>query len=238
MVFIDTQEMKEEIESACLGSFLAHNYLFNKKLCLVGGSLRADKIVPDFFKQFDIVVQLNHHILRRKRQPVDWWICRSSPPIVPDDIKVMRKCPTLVSSAVNTNKFLPLKEYAHDIGAIYIPFHETAFIRMNPYHSALEWCNAFWNEVDTNPLIGMLALRMILNYPIQSVMLTGFDFYEPDNGGFRPMIGPHHLKNQRDWLSQTWHCDHRVIFDKKLIKVLRLNPEKRSIGRFSNEPTA
>lgn len=215
--------------NGCIDEVLALQYLKGKKLCLVGGHESADSIHSRFFERFDIVIQLNHHILRRPQQPLDWWICRSSPPIEFSDLERLEKEPKIISTAVNTHKFPEFVQTAQAAGICFIPFHENCFIKANPFHYTLEWCNAFWHEMDTNPFIGTLALRMALNHPIKSIFLTGFDFFTQKDNKIKDRVGVHDTETQTNWFKKMWNTDFRVSFDNRLIECLKLDTTRRGI---------
>lgn len=110
-------------------------------------------------------------------------------------------------------------EEALNRNRIFFPFHEVGFAKENPYHSSMEWCNQFWNEIGTNPFVGLIAIRMILLFPIRSLNIVGFDFFKETVGEIRKKIGCHHVARQIEWLLHKYNTDFRITVDKRLEEI-------------------
>jgi len=208
----------------------AVDQLYGRDVVLVGGAASADKIrFTEADQRRFFVVQLNGHIYRRYvTQHCDWLVCRPEAVTLDDYAelpKAVRQAMSLISVPVNDPGFFKWAAHCDTL----IPFHDTAHAARNPWHFSLEWCNAFANELRTAPLTGMLALKMILMFPVRSVRLVGFDFYDGPDGEQKTMIGCHSLDRNREWLIRQWHCDYRIEFDGTLIKSLRLDPARRGL---------
>lgn len=208
----------------------ARGALYGKDVCLLGGMSELDSEVSSLLNRYDFFVHLNHHLLRRPALPCDWWICRSEVPVGIEDLEHLEKAPAILSTSVDGRKFEEFRNYALRRTVALIPFHEKHFARMNPFHFSLEWCNSFRNQLNTNPLLGVLALRMILSYPVRSVTLRGFDFYSSIKSNLEK-VGSHDLVPQKKWLIRTWQSDFRVHLDETLIQALGLDPKSRGISK-------
>ena len=104
---------------------------------------------------------------------------------------------------------------------IIFPFHEKGYLKPSPYGFAQEWCNQFWNALGTNPFIGMIALKILLMFPIKSIKLVGFDFFAPPQGGVRRQLGCHNITRQIDWLRQQYETDFRIELEPDLVKMIK-----------------
>lgn len=198
-----------------------YKHFYRKKILLVGGANSIDQLSLSAFVDEEYkIVQLNHHLTRRPNQPCDWLIARAGSGMDLDLLKTLPqyKQITFISTACHKHTF---KEF-FDHRKFYVwPFHEYRYARTNPFHPALEWCNQFWNELNTNPTIGMLALRMIQILPVAEIRLIGFDFWHDKQKGFEALrSGCHHLPTQIKWLKHQYHTDHRITLDPMLLKLL------------------
>lgn len=194
---------------------LLYDLLFEKDVYLFGGANWADNIrvsSADWNDKTKIYVQLNHHLTRRYHQPCDWLIARAGSGMDLEKFnrlaKQTRERIKVISCACNKHTF---NEFV-GVRPVF-PFHEIGYIKENPFHPSLEWCNAFWNEIKTNPLIGILAIKMILMFPIKSLTLRGFDFFAKPDGTQRDRLSCHHLGLQRAWLLERYRTDFRLNFD-------------------------
>lgn len=226
----------KEIER-CLFYDWPHLYqtIFDRDVILMGGNLQADYFKPTKEEKDLFWVQLNHHLTRRPHQPCDWLIARAGSGMDPKMFETLpekqRQRIKFISCACNKHTF---PEWLEVASLAVIPFHENGFAKRNPYHPALEWCNQFWNELNTNPMMGMLALKMILLLPVRSVRLIGFDFFEMPNGGKRQVIGPHYIPLQMEWLRDQWQTDFRIELDPLVVKMIGGDPTLRGIGKPYN----
>lgn len=224
--------LHSDIEKVCgeqghLNHSIAYNYLDGKNLCLVGGARYADEIPAAFFRRY-VVMQVNHHPKRRTHQPCHWWVTRPNAFLSIDELKVFA-APMIVSTPINKQWFLPMNEYAFSLGAAFIPWVDGQYTKANPYHYSLEWCNAFHNQLDTMPFVGVLALQMALRFPVRSIFLTGFDFYAEHRKDKTGSIESHGLKPQMKWMKEIWNQDFRVRYDRTLMRILGLDEKKRAI---------
>ena len=118
-----------------------------------------------------------------------------------------------------------VREYERESGRefhrrIDVPILSETFVRCSPFGPGDEWYNAFSKKLKTRPLTGIAALAFFLRFPIQSIHLTGFDFYT-NTYRFIPFeIGGHRLFSQVDWLRETIETDARVTADENSLDVL------------------
>jgi hypothetical protein len=207
-------------QTACLT-----NALFDRDVILMGGVAAADDIrfTAEEKRRF-FFVQLNHHLFRRQgNQPCDWLIARQGSGMRPDKFKTLqgetKERIKVVSCQLNHPEYF--WDWA-DLKPVF-PFFERGSNKLNPYHPALEWCNQFWNEIRTNPFLSMLALRMILLFPVRSVRLYGFNFFSDVRAPVKTKVGCHHVTKQTDWLCRMYHTDFRIELEPALIKMLKLD---------------
>jgi hypothetical protein len=197
--------------------------LFARDVVLVGGAARVDELTLDF-KDGRFYVQLNHHLTRR-RQPCDWLIARAGCGMNPEKLSALpegiRSRVKVVSTAVNKHMFPEWKKHYP-----VFPFHELRHGGLNPFHPCVEWCNQFWNEIKVNPFVGMIALRMILLFPIKSVELVGFDFYAR-GGSLQSKISCHYVQPQIEWLANLYKTDFRVILSSELQTLIGVTEHER-----------
>lgn len=203
--------------------------LFEREVVLMGGAHRADFIVhsgEDRKRYF--FVQLNHHFNRRfMRQTCDWLIARQGSGMIAGTfLKIPeqhRRRIRFISCQVNQpERFAEWDYVAQQQFATLFPFHESAFPKLNPYHHSLEWCNQFWNQLQTNPFIGVLAIKMILLFPVKSLWIRGFDFFREPNGTIRKKLSCHVIGRQIEWLRELYNSDMRITVDDDLLAVLKL----------------
>lgn len=191
----------------------------------MGGALPADnrtfskEEIDNYF-----FVHLNHHLFRREDvQPCDWLIARQGSTMIAENFLKLksktRERIKIISPQINEfEKYAEWRDLCTTSEKIIFPFHEAGFINMNPYHPSVEWCNQFWNEIGTNPFMGILAIRMILLFPIRSLKLYGFDFFK-EGEDFRKNIGCHNIRVQILWLLHLYNTDFRVEADQRLLNV-------------------
>lgn len=100
-------------------------------------------------------------------------------------------------------------------------------------------------EVGTSPLVGMVAVKHLLTMPIESLTITGCDFYlsgyGKDYGGLdyrqwvkrtEGTIGPtHDGPRQLRWLADQRQRDPRLNFDEELDRIAKLPalPDKKAM---------
>jgi hypothetical protein len=215
---------KKEIEDQYLASKeILDRELLAREVVLVGGDARVDDYKFDF-KDGRFYVQLNHHLTRRK-QPCDWLIARAGCGMTPERLSLLpdgvKSRVKVVSTSVNKHMF-PEWQRHYPV----FPFHELRHLKLNPFHPCVEWCNQFWNDIKVNPFVGMLALRMILLFPIKSVELIGFDFYA--RGGEVPSkISCHYISPQLNWLKNLYRTDFRVILSSELQQIIGVTEHER-----------
>jgi len=218
------------IDDNLLESFLFLNrFLFNKNVILLGGSSLIDSWRPtEQEKQNQVFVQLNHHIFRREHQPCDWLICRQGSGMLPDVFEDLRDWTKTRIKIISPQISRP-EYFVHWIQKPYtiFPFFEKAHKKLNPYHPAFEWCNSFWNEILTNPFIGILAVKMILLFPIQSLTLKGFDFFTNSNQDIPRRVGCHYVKTQTEYLINLYQSDYRIHLEPDLLKLLQVEKRER-----------
>jgi hypothetical protein len=203
--------------------------LFGKDIILIGGSYAGDckKFTREEREKY-FFVQLNHHIKRRSSdQPCDWLITRQGSGMVSSEFLKLPSSTIerikIISCQVNNPKiFQEWVMYGAYSGKIISPFHETGYAKENPFHSSLEWCNQFWNEIRTNPFIGVLAVKMILMFPIRSLKIIGFDFYkDPAVASWKTNISCHNVGNQVRWLMHQYRTDFRIEVDSGLLETFK-----------------
>lgn len=205
----------------------------------MGGSFVADKwnlSREEFNEKF--FIQVNHHIGRRVgNQPCDWLIARKGSGMRAEVFRALpepyQKRIKIISAQVNEPElFEGWEEFCKEKNIPLFPFHEKGFINENPYHSSLEWCNQYWNEIGTNPFIGMLAVKMILMFPVRSLKLCGFDFFKTPEGVVRKQLSCHNITRQVHWLRGIYSGDFRLNIDKGLTDVFNSFGEiKRGITK-------
>jgi hypothetical protein len=226
----DPYTLEESIRSAFP---VLWEMLFNRDVYLIGGSAKADNIkFSEEEKQSKIFVQLNHHLTRRHHHPCDWLIARAGSTMNPTLFKTLpeklQKQIKVVSCACNKNTF---KDWLN-AGFLVYPFHEVGYSKANPYHPALEWCNQFWNEIRTNPLVGMIAVKMILMFPVKSLTLKGFDFYRLSNGCTLAQVACHEIPIQKRWLRHLYLTDFRINLEDSLVNQLKIEGFYRGISKL------
>lgn len=87
----------------------------------------------------------------------------------------------------------------------------------NPRGIFFEWSNVLAKQLRTMPLTGIYAIRFFSLLPVESIAITGFDFYAGSNGGIIPyLINSHHLHPQAQWLARLCEADPRVQISKEL----------------------
>lgn len=105
--------------------------------------------------------------------------------------------------------------------------------------------SALMREVGTSPLVGMVAVKHLLTMPIESLTITGCDFYlsgyGKDYGGLdyrqwvkrtEGTIGPtHDGPRQLRWLADQRQRDPRLNFDEELDRIAKLPalPDKKAM---------
>jgi hypothetical protein len=201
--------------------------LFDRDVVIIGGSIAGDRFEPSKKERAEkIFVQLNHHWLRRfTYQPCDWLISRKGSGMSVERLKKeipeesLKRLEFISCQVNNLDHYLDWSMYSAVNQKFLFPFHETGYIKQNPFHPTLEWCNQFWNEIGTNPFIGILAIRMILLFPIRSLQVVGFDFFKKPEGGFFDQLSCHNIKRQVLWLLHQYNTDMRISVDDSLIKV-------------------
>jgi len=221
---------KDIIEEQVRFTFQAlYENTFNKECIIMGGCSSVDDYKfskEDFHNKF--VIQLNHHILRRRDQPVHWLIARAGSGMCPKIFETVPKSQRdkliAVSCACNKHTF-PLWL---DAGYSVLPFFEQSFLGNNPFSPSLEWCNAFWHEIRTNPFIGMLALKMALMMPFKSIELKGFNFFA-SNDILPSKMSCHYIDVQVEWFLRQYNSDFRIIIDDKLKKLLHIENKIRGL---------
>jgi hypothetical protein len=201
--------------------------LFNRDVVLIGGSASVDDLRFDFSNDTRFFIQLNHHLTRRKYQPCHWLVARAGSGMEYSVFKTkipeyQQKRVRVVSTACNKHTFETWQPYYP-----VFPFHEIRHVGLNPFHPCIEWCNQFWNELETNPFVGMIALKMALMFPIKSIELIGFDFYNGECGEIRKNIGCHNLEKQINWFKHVYNTDFRITIDDNLKHVLHLSDSDR-----------
>ena len=203
------------------------SHLFNRDVILCGGSSSIDALrFTKKEKDNCFFVQLNHHLFRRPGHVCDWLICRKGSGMNAETFldlsPAKRNRIRIISSQLNEPELF-LGWYDQEFTKIHFPFHERRFTSINAYHPAMEWCNQFWNEIRTNPFIGMLALRMILLFPVRSVTLKGFDFFTPEGRPVPSKVSCHHVEKQTNWLTHLYHTDYRICLDQELLTLLKID---------------
>lgn len=198
--------------------------LFNREVIIIGGSYQGDelKFTKEERERY-FFVQVNHHIKRRQNyQPCDWLIARQGSEMIAENFLKLTQ-PTrdrikIISAQINeTERYEEWCKVCADGGYYLFPFHENCGGKQNPHHPTLEWCNQFWTELRTNPFIGILAIKMILMFPIKSLKIMGFDFYQKPGGGFHKNLSCHNIKLQVLWLLHQYNTDFRIEIDDKLL---------------------
>lgn len=213
---------------------------FNKDCIIMGGCSSVDDYKfskDDFHKKF--VIQLNHHILRRRSQPVHWLIARAGSGMCPKIFETIpeaqRNKLIAVSCACNKHTFTQWVDSGYSV----FPFFEQAFLGNNPYSPSLEWCNQFWIQIRSNPFVGMIALKMALMMPFKSIELVGFNFFQGTNKVVPSKLGCHYIDVQKDWLRDQYNTDFRIILDKRMIEILGMTDKIRGLMptfEVSNNP--
>jgi hypothetical protein len=196
--------------------------LFDRDVVLMGGSSEVDSWRPTAEERADkFFVQLNHHLFRRERnQPCDWLIARKGSGMNAESFMSLETATRARIKFVSAQLNEPETFLLWLTRGVYIfPFYEKSFNKINPYHPTLEWCNQFWNELRTNPFIGILALKMILMFPVRSVELKGFDFFARGSV-LQKNISCHNVRLQVEWLTRMYHTDFRIKLDPNLLKLL------------------
>lgn len=224
----DKDVLNEQIFKSRL---LIDETIFGKDVILMGGSGQADNITftpEESASKF--FVQLNHHLIRRTHQPCDWLIARAGSGMCAEKFALLPQQTQdrikFISCACNKHTF----ETWVKTGKPVYPFHEIGYASMNPFHFALEWCNQFWTEIKSNPFVGLLALRMILLFPVKSVTLYGFDFFALQDGSKRTKLGCHYIQCQMDWLKHQYLTDFRINLEPKLVEIIGAANTRRGIN--------
>jgi hypothetical protein len=195
-------------------------FFYDKSVCLVGGANWADDFKWDQLRKYDIVFQLNHHMLRRTHQPVDIMFIGDS---VPVDISYIERFKLkLVGTNLNKPKGLEFYNYCITHNIHYQPYDLSAYGKTNPQCPQHEWVNALCQTLGTLPLTGILAIAYLLSLPIREAYITGFDFYAQPNGARRKSIGPHLLDVQSRWLINRWWQDYRINLCDRTAQSLRI----------------
>jgi hypothetical protein len=208
--------------SRCFKKDFIHFYqhFLEKKILLVGGSESVDDFNLNDYSDYS-VVQLNNHLLRRPKQRCDWLISREGSGMDIEMFKSLaqRESILYVSTACNKRTFEEFYYYP----VFLWPFYEGRYIKTNPYHPGLEWCNQLWNELQTNPVVGMLALKMVQLLPVSEIKLIGFDFWHDKTKGFELMrSGCHYTPSLMNWLKHQYNTDFRIQLDKETLDILKI----------------
>lgn len=98
-----------------------------------------------------------------------------------------------------------------------------------PVNDSNQWLNDFHRELDTKPLTGLVAIKLMTMLQVKSIALAGFNFYI-DRKGFVPYrIGCHVIPEQIEWLRKQVEQDVRFAIHDELRAILN--------GKWScNEP--
>ncbi len=107
-------------------------------------------------------------------------------------------------------------------------FENLEYEGVSPRGEAFEWLNALNKQLRSVPLTGILAADHLLQYPIGSLYVTGFDFwideietlrrYDP-LGRITYWKHNHELRSQLRWLLHRAEVDRRVRLDPKIYVV-------------------
>ena len=213
---------RQELNRCFIDDFISfYRAFFDEKILLVGGSSSVDYLdLEEYNEKGFYIVQLNHHLKRRPQQPCHWLIARAGSGM---DLQTLLSLPQrdhvrFVSTACHKHTFKEFYEYKK----VHLwPWHEGRYVKQNPYHPALEWCNQFWNQLKTNPVMGMLALRMIQILPVREIHLIGFDFWPAKQRGFKSLRSNcHYLPRHLAWLRDQYHTDFRIHLEPKLLELM------------------
>ena len=209
------------------------NDTIGKDCYIIGGSIDADYCTPRSYgerpRNEKFYIQLNHHILRRQQQPCDWLIARGTSGMQPTTFKclngVLQREVKYISCAVNGTSY---SGWCKEDKLIF-PFAEQCYLKTNPFHPCLEWCNQLYHEIDNTPLIGMMALKMAMMMPFSKITLIGFDFYADKDGNTTNIVNNHYIEKQLDWFKRMYNSDFRIEVDDRLAEVIKIPDDKRGI---------
>lgn len=199
-----------------------YHHLNNARVVLLGGGSEADSLYLSKEDSHKFYVHINRHIERRPSIPCDWLIARSKV-----DYSFFADLPQRTQSRI---KFVsaPIDDRYFPgwmgSGKFIFPFID---LSINKFHPALDWCVRFKENLGASALAGMLALKMVLMFPVRSVQLVGFDFYRKPNGRLKKSEGGHDIRKNMDWLKARYNQDPRILINEPLLSILHLNPKRR-----------
>src|ERR1041385_6045191 len=174
-----------EIFEETIGNYYRfQSLLAEKQVLLVGGSTLTDEVdLRSLYSSF-FTVQLNHHLKRRPFQNCDYLIIRNESSVsffnvTPDWMNEHFYSPKIISCSIDNPSFEKWHEFSEDIKALFLPLPGS--FNSNRSHPFVLLFRQLNGELKTAPLLGLMAVKILLSTPLKSLLVTGFDFYRDIN---------------------------------------------------------
>lgn len=205
------QAMKNMIEKDWEATKRLGDLVCGKKVHVIGG---CDELVyRPFGGSNDVtVVRINLHF-QRQGGPCD--VLYVGPGVAPSG-EIKAKC---IVYPANNGVAGAWVEAAEKCGAFTVRYMPIQTLGISAYGAQHEWLNGFMKELGTLPLTGILAIKHLLQFPFEKMLISGMDLY---SGGKEIPYerGSHELFSQVDWLKRTALIDGRLLFWSTMSKIV------------------
>lgn len=108
-------------------------------------------------------------------------------------------------------------------GAIAFVYYNQAYGKRNPHGIEQEQFSTFYKQLETKPFTGLVATKLALESLAEEIRLSGFTFYEKEDGRVPYAVGSHLIPNQMKWLDSQVRTESRLIVDRELSRILDAN---------------
>jgi len=184
--------------------------LDNSNVAFVG---RASRLNSDFFKNFDLVMQLDTDALANRDYPCDILIV-TSPFFSIVDLEILDYKPSILLVDIEAANFPLLLAHLTIVEKeIHVyPFITTHYATTNPYNPCLEWCNMLLSTLK-RVNYASIAIESVLNYAVQSLHCECVNIPWTFNGST--------TNTPLKWLRNKVNLDKRLTVDKVMHKALK-----------------
>lgn len=201
--------------------------LFNRRrVYLLGGHPAIDNVKYEFGKD-DLVVQCNHHMLRRGHKRCEVLFASQRSPITINHLERYKGL-KLLCAPIQSDKAEEFLRYAQINDILFLPY-VTRPTHGNRLGDIVRWSQTLANETRTIPVCGIIALVFLLAEPwrdlvasggstgalsgcgcglelqpkdpsIKEIIVDGFDFYR--SKGSPVEVSGHNMVRQREWIAK------------------------------------
>ena len=184
--------------------------LYKKDVALIGGAPSADLFEAE---KADFIVYVNNHWLKYHGRIDAAYMCSAELPSFPVEELLF------LAFARTGGHGKEIESICKDKNVPYLKFAQGMYKGANPYGPECEWINSFSWELGTHPFTGAIAMKHLLSFPIKSLYVTGFTFWEKD--GVVPRLRePHLVVPNMEYFIRTYETNQVVEFDANLLDVL------------------